>query len=719
MGHNGVLVRGARNVVSGCTIAWSAGTGLIVEGSDNQIIRNTIRDVDYSGTYGCGVSLNGRQTVLSWNHIYNAGRDLVQLYGSNADQIRYNDIHHAGLLCHDLGLIYVWGHNGQGTRIAYNWIHDNVEAGGAHPGVYLDNYCRNFIVDHNIIWNCGSGAALDAGIRINAPAAGHQIYNNTLFFCDDVGTHTYNQYPSYNPDPQFWTSSIYKFDNRNNLFLGANPAGQLLDYAHNDFRLKPGAGAIDAGSSISGFTDGYTGTAPDLGALEANTPTNWWPGVSGWGELPMMTNTGNLLVTSTGPSSPLYGTVANLTGLLENPSGTAWEGCFFWGTTDGGTNAASWEHFVSAATIPAAPTATFSVIVGNVPPGRACYYRAGAVTEKGLVWAGQSVSFTTTWNTFYDLAPSADATIDPVEGSANQTSGDAQNTNTNNDLTILDGGLGLGRAGSTGPDYRAFLKFDLSSLPLGSNSYSATLRLYLLDSALYGGAQIRRITGRNWTSADLAYSLGSDASSLPVGSLANSSGIAPSPGWYEMDVSSTLLGWLQGTEPNYGFALRGAEGYTLTHRGFASSRDPFGRGPQLRVSYPIRRNADDNHNSLADEWEWLHWQNLSTANPVADDDGDGRSNLFEYVAGSSPHEPDLEPLISITSEALTFAAVAARGSGYTGLDRRYTIETTSDLTTPWLPLEGGENILGDDTRVIRSISFDSSRHFYRLKVALR
>ena len=36
-----------------------------------------------------------------------------------------------------------------------------------------------------------------------------------------------------------------------------------------DFTLTPGSRAIDAGTVLPGVTDGFTGKAPDLGALES------------------------------------------------------------------------------------------------------------------------------------------------------------------------------------------------------------------------------------------------------------------------------------------------------------------------------------------------------------------------------------------------------------------------------------------------------------------
>ena len=45
-----------------------------------------------------------------------------------------------------------------------------------------------------------------------------------------------------------------------------------------DFRLKPGSAAIDRGVILPNVTDGFTGQAPDLGALEVGqTPPHYGP----------------------------------------------------------------------------------------------------------------------------------------------------------------------------------------------------------------------------------------------------------------------------------------------------------------------------------------------------------------------------------------------------------------------------------------------------------
>jgi len=47
---------------------------------------------------------------------------------------------------------------------------------------------------------------------------------------------------------------------------------RLYEFADYDFRLRPGSAAIDRGQVIPNVNDGFSGRAPDLGALEAGQP---------------------------------------------------------------------------------------------------------------------------------------------------------------------------------------------------------------------------------------------------------------------------------------------------------------------------------------------------------------------------------------------------------------------------------------------------------------
>jgi hypothetical protein len=274
-GHQGICCTGTQNAIDGCRISYTAGSAIVLSGDGNLVLRSIIHDVDYSGTYGEPIVLSGGENRVWFNTIYNAGRDIIYLTGKYSD-IQYNDLSHPGLLCKDVGIVYDPG-QGQGSRIAYNWVHDNPLArGGVGPGIYLDNYTRDIQVDHNVVWNCLG----DAGIRINAPAVGDKVFNNTLFNCDDIGTHMYNCWPENKPDPVFWTTYIYTFTSTNNLYLAGDPSSKLVDAGHNDFRLSPKLRGNDAGVGRPRPTDSTKVLSLDLGAYETSA-IRWTAGAAG------------------------------------------------------------------------------------------------------------------------------------------------------------------------------------------------------------------------------------------------------------------------------------------------------------------------------------------------------------------------------------------------------------------------------------------------------
>ena len=306
----GVVVYGNHNIVRGCTLFNTAGSGVYSSGSSNLVTRNLIYNTDYSGTYACCIALHGSGETVTFNTAYHSGRDILRPEGTGSD-IRFNDLSQPGLLCKDLGVTYQWGIDGGGTRIACNWVHDNSSANDSlRMGIYLDNWCRNFIVDHNVVWNCPTFT----GIQINGPSSNHLIYNNTLFNCDDVGTHPYDQWPGPNPNPALWTNDVYQYLASNNLFLATSPPSQLVDWTNEDFQLKPNAPAIDAGVIIPGFTDGYAGSAPDLGAYESGGLA-WNAGVESRPTLAIASAVDGKLILEASPDAAYYRlyTAANLT----------------------------------------------------------------------------------------------------------------------------------------------------------------------------------------------------------------------------------------------------------------------------------------------------------------------------------------------------------------------------------------------------------------------
>ena len=60
------------------------------------------------------------------------------------------------------------------------------------------------------------------------------------------------------------------------VFVKVTPPGPdprtLYKPADFDFQLRPGSVAVDAGVTLPGVNDGFTGRAPDLGAYEVGQP---------------------------------------------------------------------------------------------------------------------------------------------------------------------------------------------------------------------------------------------------------------------------------------------------------------------------------------------------------------------------------------------------------------------------------------------------------------
>lgn len=332
----GIVVSGTSNIVRRCTVAETAGSGLLVSGAGHTLTRTHVFNTDYSATYAACLVLSGTGHTATFNTLHDTGRDILRPTGKGLS-VLYNDLYYAGRLCKDLGAVYAWGTNaeapdGTHTRIAYNWVHDSTPTDPLSMGIYIDNYSRNFQIDHNVIWDFGDQAILkwSDGNRLNSPADGIRLYHNTLFRCLNYNTGTYTAYQpgiSAPPDAAYWTNGNHHlfYSAFNNLYM-TNSATELEDAASRDFRPKAGSLAIDplcatntvawsttngvqnvpasyrlamrdknqpyafseqGGSGVpldadgNGSPDAFTGLSPDSGAYERGAPY-WVPGINGW-----------------------------------------------------------------------------------------------------------------------------------------------------------------------------------------------------------------------------------------------------------------------------------------------------------------------------------------------------------------------------------------------------------------------------------------------------
>lgn len=271
--ETGIRIAGQYNELKNSMIKYSSGRGVEIVGNGHRIVNNEIATTNYSGTYASALSVSGNAHLISHNTAYGSGRSILAFNGGQLSntRIQYNDFYEGGYLSHDLGLIYGVSLDADNVEIAYNKIHDN-KATKANTGLYLDNSTHNFVIHHNLIYNN------EEGLRLNLPAEFHLVYNNTfynneldikndwgyVFTQDTLGTQMFNNI--------FSAETLYGRETAHGNNVTAVVSPMFVNAAAGDFRLQASSPAIDGGISLTGITEGYTGSNPDIGALEYGLP---------------------------------------------------------------------------------------------------------------------------------------------------------------------------------------------------------------------------------------------------------------------------------------------------------------------------------------------------------------------------------------------------------------------------------------------------------------
>ena len=266
----GIPVSGRGNTIRDSEIGYSSGAGIDLAGAGNAVINCWIHHIDTMGCYAAPLNLSGVGHLVSHNTLELCGRDGLQP-GGREHLIQYNEIREVGLLTQDLGMVYGGGMDGGGTEIHHNWFHGN-RAKACASGLYLDNYSHNFLLHHNLIWDCSG-----LGLQLNRPSGYNVVAHNTVL--GNFGH--WGRWPGQEVDGMFGDLIV------NNLVSGtlelqsevlaANNLAGLADARPPTPRLVIPESAVDHGAVLAGLNEGFAGAAPDIGAYEAGAEP-WRPG---------------------------------------------------------------------------------------------------------------------------------------------------------------------------------------------------------------------------------------------------------------------------------------------------------------------------------------------------------------------------------------------------------------------------------------------------------
>lgn len=275
-GKPSVEVNGTRNIVEKCEIGFSAATGLRLGGQFNELRNCYIHDFNYLGSYDAPlVARGGTDNKIIGNTIFNGGRDGINFNG-NRCEIAYNDVYRSNLIADDCATFYTVG-GPQNTEIHHNWFHDTASRGSKSKaaGIYLDNDAEAFSVHHNVVWNTEW-----TGVQINWDGKDIDVFNNTFLNNSDEMGAWHKEGTSFT-NVKVWNNLGFKgewepqSDKQNNLVVTAD---SFVGADNGNFNLVQGSAAVDAGRIISGITDGYMGSNPDVGAYEYDGD-NWVAGI--------------------------------------------------------------------------------------------------------------------------------------------------------------------------------------------------------------------------------------------------------------------------------------------------------------------------------------------------------------------------------------------------------------------------------------------------------
>lgn len=236
---------------------------------------NEIRNCDISVATDGGIDLkeNCHDNIVEDNEIYNtAGAGSGQIDDRGFDNIiRRNIVRDsstgAGIYPGDGTVVYrnrIYGNAGNGIKISV----------GASPLIYNNTVYGNG--DSGLETTSTAGTAIDVRNNIFQDNTGEEIYEVNS---NQLATFDYNFVYKTTPAALFYRNTVQYSSNADyTTATGRNGNGsdsdpELNNPASDDFTTGNVAPVVDAGVAIAPYTDGYEGSAPDIGWYETTLGT--------------------------------------------------------------------------------------------------------------------------------------------------------------------------------------------------------------------------------------------------------------------------------------------------------------------------------------------------------------------------------------------------------------------------------------------------------------